>query len=750
MVKTVIKRDGQKQDFCSQKIMAAISAAMIEVNDSVDYAIINQIVNKILKSEPDTLSVEDIQDKIEVLLMETDLKAVARAYISYRDKRTIARQSQTKNVFLDIIGIKDTDMIKENANMNTDTPSGMMMKFASESTKPLTTNYLLSERSKEAYLHNYIHIHDLDFYPTKSLTCVQYPLDIILKNGFTSNHGEYAPAKNIEDAVNLCVATFETCQNEMHGGQAVPALDFFFAPYVKKTYQEEVEKAISLLSTFDSFTDSSELHAICKKVREYVPSEYVSKDSSDIEDKADKIINTVVSNTAFRVNAATSKLIHDLNNIHSRGGNQVVFSSLNYGTDTSAEGRAVIYGMLKATDEGIGDSHRTAIFPIQIWKKKRGVSFLPGDPNYDLYKLACKVTAHRYFPNFINLDAPFNQHENWDPNDPNRYLYEAATMGCRTRVFENRYGDKTSVGRGNLSFTTINLPKLAIEAKLAIPDDEEARIGLFMTNLCKTAETVILQLDERFQFQKTALKKQFPFLMDYYWKGGHELDWDDTIESVINQGTLGVGFIGLAECLVALRGKHHGEDEVSQELGLRIVRELKSMVDMASEQYHHNYSVLATPAEGLSGKFTRKDRKEFGSIPGVTDRDFYTNSNHVPVYYNCTKKHKAEVEAPYHELTLGGHIFYIEIDGDATHNPAAIDDIVKLMDKYGIGYGSINHNRCRCNHCGYESANAFDVCPECGSDDIDWLARITGYLVGMVRRFNSGKLAEWKARVKHQ
>ena len=257
MVKTVIKRDGQKQDFCSQKIMAAVSAAMIEVNDSVDYGIINQIVNKILKSEPDTLSVEDIQDKIEVLLMETDLKAVARAYISYRDKRTIARQSQTKNVFLDIIGIKDTDMIKENANMNTDTPSGMMMKFASESTKPLTTNYLLSERSREAYLHNYIHIHDLDFYPTKSLTCVQYPLDIILKNGFASNHGEYAPAKNIEDAVNLCVATFETCQNEMHGGQAVPALDFFFAPYVKKTYQEEVEKTISLLSTFDSFTDSS-------------------------------------------------------------------------------------------------------------------------------------------------------------------------------------------------------------------------------------------------------------------------------------------------------------------------------------------------------------------------------------------------------------------------------------------------------------------------------------------------------------
>ncbi|MDE6610686.1 MAG: anaerobic ribonucleoside-triphosphate reductase, partial [Muribaculaceae bacterium] len=360
-----------------------------------------------------------------------------------------------------------------------------------------------------------------------------------------------------------------------------------------------------------------------------------------------------------------------------------VFSSINYGTDTSAEGRCIIREILQSTYEGVGNG-ATAIYPIQIWKKKRGVNYLPEDRNYDLYQLAAKVTARRFFPNFVNLDATFNHHEKWDPSDPKRYMYEVATMGCRTRVFENRYGEKTSVGRGNLSFTTINIVRLAIEC-MSIKDEQE-RINRFFDKLDKTLEITARQLCDRFNFQRTALAKQFPLLMSRLWIGSETLKPDDTIEPVINQGTLGIGFIGLAECLTALTGHHHGENKDSQKLGLKIVSHMRSRANEFSEQYSHNFSILATPAEGLSGKFTSKDRKSFGVIPGVTDKEYYTNSNHVPVWYKCSPRHKAEIEAPYHELTRGGHIFYVEIDGDATHNPQAILDIVGLMDKNNIGY----------------------------------------------------------------
>ncbi len=391
----------------------------------------------------------------------------------------------------------------------------------------------------------------------------------------------------------------------------------------------------------------------------------------------------------------------------------------------------------------------TAIFPIQIWKKKTGISYKPGDRNYDLYKLACKVTARRFFPNFLNLDATFNQHEKWRADDPDRYLYEVATMGCRTRVFENRYGEKTSVGRGNLSFSTINIVRIAIEC-MNIRDQEE-RIARFFSRLDDVLDITARQLCDRFDFQKTALVKQFPLLMSRLWIGAENLKPTDTIEPVINQGTLGIGFIGLAECLVALVGAHHGESEEAQELGLRIVSHMRSRVNEFCELYQHNFSVLATPAEGLSGKFTKKDRKSFGIIPGVTDRTYYTNSNHVPVYYHCSPRHKAKIEAPYHALTGGGHIFYVEIDGDATHNPDAISDIVDMMDKYNIGYGSVNHNRNRCMACGYEDAqDNLEKCPVCGSHAIDKLQRITGYLVGTTDRWNSAKLAELNDRVVHK
>ena len=377
------------------------------------------------------------------------------------------------------------------------------------------------------------------------------------------------------------------------------------------------------------------------------------------------------------------------------------------------------------------------------------MSYLPGDPNYDLYKLACKVTARRFFPNFVNLDASYNQHEKWDINDPERYHYELATMGCRTRVFENRFGPKTSIGRGNLSFSTINIVRLAIECMKI--EDRDERIKEFFRRLDNVLDITARQLHDRFNFQKTAMAKQFPLVMSQLWNGSENLKPCETIESVINQGTLGIGFIGLAECLIALTGKHHGESQESQELGLKIISHMRDRVNEYSEQYQHNYSVLATPAEGLAGKFTRRDRKDFGEIPGVTDKIYYTNSNHVPVYYKCSPKHKAQVEAPYHEITRGGHIFYVEIDGDATHNPQAIMDIVDLMDKYDIGYGSVNHNRNRCMDCGYEDASEdLQECPECHGHNIDKLQRITGYLVGTTDRWNSGKLAELRDRVVHK
>ena len=408
----------------------------------------------------------------------------------------------------------------------------------------------------------------------------------------------------------------------------------------------------------------------------------------------------------------------------------------------------MIRELLQSTFEGVGGGS-TAIFPIQIWKKKRGVSYLPEDRNYDLYCFACKVAARRFFPNFVNLDATYNHHEKWRADDPKRYQYEVATMGCRTRVFENRFGEKTSIARGNLSFSTINIVRLAIECMEI--EDKQSRIDRFFTKLDELLEITAKQLCDRFEFQKTALAKQFPLLMSALWSGSENLKPEDTIERVINQGTLGIGFIGLAECLIALVGKHHGESEEAQELGLKIVRYMRDRVVEFSERYQHNFSVLATPAEGLSGRFTRGDRKQFGEIAGITDKIYYTNSNHIPVYYKCSPKHKAEVEAPYHELTGGGHIFYVEIDGDATHNPQAIMDIVDLLDKYNIGYCSVNHNRNRCMTCGYEDAQQeLSVCPKCGGENIDRLQRITGYLVGTTERWNKAKLAELNDRVIHK
>ena len=734
MIQTVLKRDGRTVGFNEQKIMAAIRKAMLQTEKGEDEQLIQKITDHIAFHGNSQMSVEDIQDRVEIELMKSSRKDVAQKYIAYRNQRSIARKAKTKAIFQEIINIKNNDVTRENANMNADTPAGMMMKFSSESTKPFVDDYLLSDDTREAVKHNYLHIHDKDYYPTKSLTCVQHPLDNILNHGFAAGHGSSRPAKRIETASMLACISMETAQNEMHGGQAIPAFDFYLAPFVRSSFKEELKNVETVMGI-----DLSEYYD--KPLDDYI------KKPVDKLQGEQRAVQHAINKTVGRVHQAMEAFIHNMNTIHSRGGNQVVFSSINYGTDTSAEGRCIMREILISTFEGVGNGE-TAIFPIQIWKKKRGVNYLPEDPNYDLYQLACKVSARRFFPNFLNLDASFNQCDEWDPNDPKRYMHEVATMGCRTRVFENRFGPKTSIGRGNLSFTTINIVKMAIECMKV--QDKQERINLFFAKLDNMLDVAARQLNDRYNFQKTAFAKQFPLLMKSLWIGSENLKPNESVESVINQGTLGIGFIGLAECLVALIGKHHGESEEAQELGLKIVTYMRDRINEFSEKYHHNYSVLATPAEGLAGRFTKFDRKEFGVIPGVTDRDYYTNSNHVPVYYKCSARHKAEVEAPYHNLTRGGHIFYVEIDGDATHNPQVIMSIVDMMDKYDMGYGSVNHNRNRCMDCGYENADPdMHVCPKCGSDNIDRLQRITGYLVGTTDRWNKGKLAELNDRVTH-
>ena len=733
----VTKRDGKHVEFDKNKIKLAVLKAFLDVDGeetpfAKDKA--REIANYVEDLNKD-MSVEEVQDIVENKLMASNRKDVARSYILYRYERNKLRKSKTYAVFNSIINAESNDVTKENANMNAETPAGMMMKFASETTKAYTDDELISEEAREAVDNNYLHLHDKDYYPTKSLTCLQHPLDRILKNGFRAGHGSSRPAKRIETASIIGCISMETVQNEMHGGQAIPAFDYYLAPYVRNTYIEEVKKLID-------FTDTDYTDLFDEEIEDYI------KKPLSLLTGRERIKQHAINKTVSRVHQSMEAFIHNMNTIHSRGGNQVVFSSINYGTDTSAEGRCIIREILNSTYNGVGNGE-TPIFPIQIWKLKKGYSAEKGDRNYDLLELACKVTAKRFFPNFINLDAPFNVNELWKENDPERYKYECATMGCRTRVFENRHGEKSSIGRGNLSFTTINIVRLALEC--ANIEDYNEKIITFYEKLDKYTDIAVRQLYDRYCFQRTALKSQFPLLMAGLWNGSEQLLKTDKVGDLLKQGTLGVGFIGLAECLIALTGKHHGESDESQKLGVEIITHLRDRVKMWADKYDLNYSVLATPAEGLSGRFTKKDKKDFGIIEHITDKDYYTNSNHVPVWYHCTIKHKAEIEAPYHALTLGGHIFYVELDGDATHNPEAVMQVVDIIRNNNIGYGSINHLRNRCLDCGWESAvKDLKQCLECGSSNIDTIERITGYLVGTVDSWNAAKLAELNDRVCHE
>ena len=792
----ILKRDGSQQPYDGEKIRSAVDKAFRAAGlvDEEGYALrIESLIQTELCHRNAQVAVEEIQDRVEAELMNL-APQVAKKYIIYREWRTVQREKRTtlKRTMDGIVSIEKNDINLGNANMSAYTPSGQMMTFASEVTKDYAMKYLLSAPFARAHAAGDIHIHDLDYYPTKTATCVQYDLADLFERGFHTKNGSIRTPQNIQSYATLATIVFQTNQNEEHGGQAIPAFDFFMAPGVRKTFIRQLADRLlyahSLLSG-RSFSDE-ERKGFVEALRDLEPPLAHTDAAAEALAAGLEHIGCQLPATAVRLaleeayqrtkrdtHQAMEGFVHNLNTMHSRGGNQVVFSSVNYGTDTSEEGRMVIRELLAATVEGLGQGE-VPIFPIQIFKVKEGVNYSEADyakaqadfagalagkydfetPNFDLLLLACKTTSHALFPNFVFLDTPFNQHELWRADDPKRYLHEIATMGCRTRVFENVCGPKTSVGRGNLSFTTMNLPRLAIEAsrraQRELPtapveqQQERARV-LFLESVREMATFIGDQLHERYLYQRSALARQFPFMMgNDVWKGGAALAPQDEVGSVFDSGTLGIGFIGGHNAMMALYGEGHGRSDRSWQTLYDAVQVINEVVREYKQKYHLNYSVLATPAEGLSGRFTRMDRKRYGIIPGVNDLDYYVNSFHVDVREEIGMHDKIRREAPFHAITLGGHISYIELDGEAKKNVSVILKLVKTMKDTGIGYGSINHPVDTCQDCGYRGI-IYDKCPVCTSDRIARLRRITGYLTGSLESWNSAKQAEEHYRVKH-
>ena len=792
----ILKRDGSQQPYDGEKIRSAVDKAFRAAGlvDEEGYALrIESLIQTELCHRNSQVAVEEIQDRVEAELMNL-APQVAKKYIIYREWRTVQREKRTtlKRTMDGIVSIEKNDINLGNANMSAYTPSGQMMTFASEVTKDYAMKYLLSAPFARAHAAGDIHIHDLDYYPTKTATCVQYDLADLFERGFHTKNGSIRTPQNIQSYATLATIVFQTNQNEEHGGQAIPAFDFFMAPGVRKTFIRQLADRLlyahSLLSG-RSLTDE-ERKAFVEALRGLEPPlAHTDAAAEALAVGLDRIgcqlpatavrlaLEEAYQRTKRDTHQAMEGFVHNLNTMHSRGGNQVVFSSVNYGTDTSEEGRMVIRELLAATVEGLGQGE-VPIFPIQIFKVKEGVNYSEADyakaqadfagalagkytfetPNFDLLLLACKTTSHALFPNFLFLDTPFNQHELWRADDPKRYLHEIATMGCRTRVFENVCGPKTSVGRGNLSFTTMNLPRLAIEAsrraQRELPtapveqQQERARV-LFLESVREMATFIGDQLHERYLYQRSALARQFPFMMgNDVWKGGAALAPQDEVGSVFDSGTLGIGFIGGHNAMMALYGEGHGRSDRSWQTLYDAVQVINEVVREYKQKYHLNYSVLATPAEGLSGRFTRMDRKRYGIISGVNDLDYYVNSFHVDVREEIGMHDKIRREAPFHAITLGGHISYIELDGEAKKNVSVILKLVKTMKDTGIGYGSINHPVDTCQDCGYRGI-IYDKCPVCTSDRIARLRRITGYLTGSLESWNSAKQAEEHDRVKH-
>lgn len=622
------------------------------------------------------------------------------------------------NAFDSIVNVAKNDLNNENANMNSATPAGQMMKFASEIAKDYTHQILLNSEYSKLHKEGWIHIHDLDFYPTKSTTCLQYDLEDLFKNGFYTTKGFIREPQSIKSYVDLALLVFQGNQNEQHGGQAIPAFDFMMAPgvcksFAKLTFKENWKQIFHKYETIEKMIEFC--HEVAVEYKEAL--ECVKKETFQ----------------------AMESFIYNLNTIHSRGGNQVVFSSINYGTDWSIAGQIVIDSILEATIKGLGHGE-TPIFPIQIFKVKEGVNYNVGDNNYFLFKKAIKTNSTRLFPNFMFLDTEFNKHEKWDYDDPKRWKYETATMGCRTRVFENVCGEKSSIGRGNLSFTSINLPRLALESKNIIE---------FYEGVKNMSEKVANQLLDRYKWQKSALKKQFPFMNENdLWKGAKSLGINEKLGEVLDQGTLSIGFIGGHEAMIVLNGEGHGINEKSQKILLNTIQIIRNVCDEFKNKYNLNFSCLGTPAEGLSGRFVAIDREKYGEIKDVTDKSYYTNSFHVWVGECISPMQKIRVEAPFHKICNAGHISYVEFDGEAKSNPKALEQVVRYMKENQIGYGSINHPVDRCRDC--NQTGVFEIeCSVCHSTNISRIRRITGYLVGDMDSWNSGKINEEKDRIKH-
>ena len=769
MITTITKRDGRTVHFDINKIASAIEKAFAATIGKKDYAIclaLAQEVSDIFEEKQiDSPTVEQIQDTVERVLINHGHVRTAKAYILYRAERTRVRNMNDRlmKTFEDITykDATDSDIKRENANIDGNTAMGSMLKYGSEGAKHFYESYVLNPAHSEAHRNGDIHIHDLDFY-TLTTTCCQIDLIKLFHDGFSTGHGVLREPNDIASYASLACIAIQSNQNDQHGGQSIANFDYGLAPGVAKTYKKRYRSNLtSLIEVMDCAAHAKKTKEIFQTLtaENLIPTLDGSQAYTDREKALlieagvpEEILDKIQSFSAKKATEETDKatyqameaLLHNLNTMHSRAGAQTPFSSINYGMDTSTEGRMVMKNMLLVTEAGLGNGE-TAIFPIQIFRVKDGVNFNPGEPNYDLFKLSCRVSAKRLFPNFSFQDAPFNL-QYYKEGHPET---EIAYMGCRTRVIGNVNDPEREItyGRGNLSFTSINLPRIAILAN--------KNIDWFFSELDRKIDLVVEQLLERFEIQAKKKVHNYPFLMgEGVWIDSEKLNYDDEVREVLKHGTLSVGFIGLAEALKALLGVHHGESEIAQNLGLDIIGHMRKRMDDLSAETHLNFSLLATPAEGLSGRFVRMDRERFGSIEGVTDRDYYTNSFHIPVYYPISAYKKIQLEAPYHELTNAGHITYIELDGDPSTNLDAFEKVIRYMKAQGIGYGSINHPVDRDPVCGYNGIIG-DTCPKCGRSETDGeygfqrIRRITGYLVGTLDRFNNAKRAEVRDRVKH-
>ncbi len=773
MIASITKRDGRVVPFDPLKIEQAIEKSFLacgsrkgkETAHHLTELVITAVEND--EAIPSVPTVEQVQDTVERILIEQGFVRSAKAYILYRAERSRVREMNTRlmKTFEDICfkDAKDSDIKRENANINGDTAMGAMLKFGSEGSKQFYEMFVIDPKYAAAHHDGDIHIHDLDFY-TLTTTCTQIDLLHLFRGGFSTGHGVLREPNDIYSYSALCCIAIQANQNDQHGGQSVVNFDYGMAPGVTKTYRkryrDNLARAMELMLGVDDAQDKAK--ALLQEVEaETGKAPALTADAGfdaavlaklslvsgakkeQLERMAEFARAHAETETEKATHQAMEALVHNLNTMNSRAGAQVPFSSINYGLDTSPEGRMVMRNVLLATEEGLGGGE-TPIFPIQIFRVKEGVNYNPGDPNYDLFRLAIRVSAKRLFPNFSFIDAPFNL-QYYKPGD---YQTEIAYMGCRTRVMGNVHDKSREIAprRGNLSFTSVNLPRIAIKAK--------GDVAWFFEELERMLNLVTAQLLERFEIVAAKKVHNFPFLMgEGVWLDSEKLGWNDSIREVLKHGTLSIGFIGLAETLVALRGAHHGESEASQNLGLEIVGFIRKFCDDMSEKTQLNFTCLATPAEGLSGRFVRLDRERFGSLPGITDRKYYTNSFHIPVYYDISAFQKIALEAPYHALTNAGHISYVEMDGDPSQNLEAFEKIVRFMHDSGIGYGSINHPVDRDPVCGFNGVIG-DVCPGCGRAEdgqaFDRIRRITGYLVGTLNRFNDAKQAEEKDRIKHQ